>query len=300
MDGEHAEARMRREVGEARRIESVEAPRAQTRSKQTQHEHLQRHELTGVHSGSSARAQEHLANVGRPEEHLAAGMGQMDLNANSVDLCGKHLSPEEEDARKNKAIASLLAAVLRELGEDPSRVGLLDTPMRAAKALRFMTSGYQNTLAEVTGSALFPLERPRFALQPDLVTAPGLVVVKDIVIHSLCEHHLLPFFGRAHIGYLPSQAVLGLSKLARIADMFARRLQLQEQLTQQIADALNSVVQPRGVAVVLECTHMCMCARGCKQAQALTRTSALSGLLAEDASLRQEFMLHIAQPNARL
>jgi len=125
-----------------------------------------------------------------------------------------------------------------------------------------------------------------------------MVVVKDISVHSLCEHHLIPFFGRAHIGYLPGRRVLGLSKLARITDVCARRLQMQERLTKQIADALVETAQPRGVAVVLECSHLCMCARGVQQTEAVTRTSTMVGEFEMDSSLRNEFWSHLS--SARL
>merc|ERR1712060_383245 len=171
--------------------------------------------------------------------------------------------------------------------------GLVDTPLRAAKALKFLTSGYDMQLAHAAGTALFPLEDGELEQQPG-----GMVVVKDISVHSLCEHHLIPFFGRAHIGYLPGRAVLGLSKLARITDFCARRLQMQERLTRQIADALEETAQPRGVAVVLECSHLCMCARGVRQTEAVTRTSTMAGEFATDASLRNEFWSHLS--SARL
>ena len=178
-----------------------------------------------------------------------------------------------------------------------------DTPRRAAKALRAMTSGYDVTLSEASGAALFtvrePAANPHKTPEPPPLPCGGLVVVRDIRVHSLCEHHLLPFFGRAHIGYLPGGAVLGLSKLARVADMFARRLQMQERLTHQICEGINEAAEARGVAVVLECSHMCMCGRGVRQPEASTTTSAAVGALCEPC-WSTEFYGHLARPAGRL
>lgn len=170
-------------------------------------------------------------------------------------------------------------------GENPQRAGLLDTPTRAAKAMVAMTSGYAQTPHDLANGALFEVER-RSTEQ----TSPlGLVVVRDIKISSLCEHHLLPFFGTAHIGYLPGTSVLGLSKLARIADALARRLQMQERLTQQLCESLMEVAEARGVAVVVECSHMCMCSRGVKQTGSTTLTTSARGAFAHDRELLREF-----------
>lgn len=204
--------------------------------------------------------------------------------------------------------------ILRCIGEDPSRPGLLQTPARAAKAIKTLTSGYVEDPRIVAGSALFPVvDDPRQSQKQSMSmdvchpvtdletvaaadTALGMVLVKDININSLCEHHLLPFYGRAHIGYLPGKgAVLGLSKLARIADALARRLQMQERLTQQICDALMDVASASGAAVVIECSHMCMCSRGVKQVGALTVTSAMRGAFKNDPELRQEFWQSLGQ-----
>ena len=204
--------------------------------------------------------------------------------------------------------------ILRCIGEDPSRPGLLQTPARAAKAMRVLTSGYTETPRDVAGSALFPVVDDAKQLSMDVChpaaassmddeatrnTGLGLVLVRDITVNSLCEHHLLPFFGRAHIGYLPGGAVLGLSKLARVADMFARRLQMQERLTHQICEGINEAAEARGVAVVLECSHMCMCGRGVRQPEASTTTSAAVGALCEPC-WSTEFYGHLARPAGRL
>ena len=182
-------------------------------------------------------------------------MDQPDVPAEECADC------DEDAAQASPALVNAYTTLLREIGEDPSREGLLKTPQRAAKALRFLTSGYTRELRDVVGNAKFRIDGPTAAPS----TSSGMVVVRDIELHSLCEHHLLPFYGRAHVAYLPGAVVLGLSKVARITDLYARRLQIQERLTQQIAAALMSEVQPRGVAVVVECFHMCMAMRGVEQ-----------------------------------
>lgn len=191
-------------------------------------------------------------------------------------------------------LAGAYLTILRAIGEDPDRKGIQDTPKRAAKAILAMTNGYATDPSSIGRDALFDVE--------DISEAPtsslGMVLVRDIQIHSLCEHHLLPFFGVAHIGYLPGAQVLGLSKLARIADAIARRLQMQERVTQQLCDALMDVAEARGVAVVVECTHMCMCSRGVKQTGTSTVTSATRGEFATDRELRREFFAHVGRPAA--
>ncbi len=170
------------------------------------------------------------------------------------------------------------ANILTAVGEDLTRPGLQDTPMRAAKAFSFLTSGYSKTLAEVTNSAVFPSDNHE------------MVLVKNIEFYSLCEHHLLPFYGRVHIAYLPEGQVLGLSKFARITEMFARRLQIQENLTQQIAEAVAEVTQARGVAVVIDSAHMCMMMRGVGKQESTTRTVSFVGDFKTDKDARREFL----------
>ena len=172
------------------------------------------------------------------------------------------------------------AAIVRKyaVGEDLNRPGLKDTPMRAAKAFSFLTSGYSKTLEEVTNSAVFPSDNHE------------MVLVKNIEFYSLCEHHLLPFYGRVHIAYLPEGQVLGLSKFARITEMFARRLQIQENLTQQIAEAVAEVTQARGVAVVIDSAHMCMMMRGVGKQESTTRTVSFIGDFKTDKETRREFL----------
>jgi GTP cyclohydrolase IA len=169
-------------------------------------------------------------------------------------------------------------ALLEAIGEDPGREGLLRTPGRAARAFEFLTAGYRQSLEELVNNALFDSE------------ASEIILVKDIELYSLCEHHLIPFIGKAHVAYIPNGKVVGLSKTARIVDMFARRLQIQENLTMQIADALMKTLQPRGVGVVIEAKHLCMMMRGVEKQNSVMKTSCLLGVFKEDARTRSEFL----------
>ncbi len=168
--------------------------------------------------------------------------------------------------------------ILRQIGEDETREGLLDTPKRAAKAMQYLCRGYQQTLEEVTNGALFNSESSQ------------MVLVKNIELYSLCEHHMLPFIGKAHVAYIPSGKVLGLSKVARIVDMYARRLQIQEGLSRQIAEAIQQVTGARGVAVVIEAQHMCMMMRGVEKQNSSMVTSVMLGEFRENAATRSEFL----------
>jgi GTP cyclohydrolase I len=182
-------------------------------------------------------------------------------------------SPVSE-AEMMQAVRTLLLG----LGEDPDREGLRDTPKRVVKALKFLTSGYQQSLDELLNGAVFNEE------------ANEMVLIRDIDIFSSCEHHILPIIGRAHVAYIPNGKVIGLSKIARICEMYARRLQVQERLTAQLADALQGLLQPQGVAVVIEATHMCMVMRGVEKPGSWTSTTAVRGIFADSAKTRQEFM----------
>jgi GTP cyclohydrolase I len=177
-------------------------------------------------------------------------------------------------ARLESAFLELLEAV----GEDPNREGLRRTPVRAAKAFEFLTNGYRQDLDDVVNDAIFESD------------ASEIILVKDIELYSMCEHHLLPFIGRAHVAYIPSGKVIGLSKVARIVDVFARRLQIQEQLTVQIADALMKTLHPVGVAVVIEAKHLCMMMRGVEKQNSVMKTSCLLGSFKDDARTRSEFL----------
>ncbi len=169
------------------------------------------------------------------------------------------------------------STILREI-DDVTRPGVVDTPERAAKAMQFLTRGYQQTLDEVVNGALFPVENR------------SMIVVQDIELYSMCEHHLLPFIGRAHVGYIPNGKVLGLSKVARIVDMFARRLQIQEQLTSQIASALEDVTGASDIGVIIEAQHLCMMMRGVEKQNSRMKTSAMLGAFRDDPATRSEFL----------
>ena len=180
--------------------------------------------------------------------------------------------------RTRTALSGHVEEMLRLLGEAPDREGLRRTPERVAESLRFLTSGYEQSLEDVVGGAVFaePYEE--------------MVLVKDIELYSLCEHHLLPFFGKAHVAYLPKGRILGLSKLARLVDVYARRLQVQERLTTQIAEAVDEVLQPHGVAVVIEAAHLCMMMRGIQKQNSQTLTSCMRGSFRDDEKSRAEFL----------
>jgi GTP cyclohydrolase IA len=178
----------------------------------------------------------------------------------------------------------IIRQLLAGLGEDPSRDGLLDTPKRVERSLRFLTSGYDADIDAMLNNALFAVDYNE------------MVIVKDIDFYSLCEHHLLPFFGRCHIAYIPQGRVLGLSKIPRLVEIFSRRLQVQERLTKQIAETLREKVQPLGVAVVMESTHLCMSMRGVEKQNSVAVTSAMLGVFHQDARTRMEFLELIRRP----
>ncbi|WP_276487166.1 GTP cyclohydrolase I FolE [Ectopseudomonas mendocina] len=175
--------------------------------------------------------------------------------------------------------------ILVGLGENPEREGLLDTPKRAAKAMQYLCHGYQQSLEEIVNGALFESDNDE------------MVIVKDIELYSLCEHHLLPFIGKAHVAYIPTGKVLGLSKVARIVDMYARRLQIQESLTKQIADAIQQVTNAAGVAVVIEAKHMCMMMRGVEKQNSVMSSSVMLGAFRDSCNTRHEFLQLIGRNN---
>jgi len=189
-------------------------------------------------------------------------------------MSGREHQPATPDPSFQQAVQTMLGA----LDPEPLREGLLDTPRRVEKAFRFYTSGYQQDPKKVIGDALFEAETDE------------MVVVKDIEVYSLCEHHLAPFFGKAHVAYIPSNKIVGLSKLARVVEIYARRLQVQERLTMQVAKAIEDVLKPRGVAVVIEAQHLCMMMRGVEKQNSSTITSCLLGLFRKDERTRAEFL----------
>ncbi|MCC6600880.1 MAG: GTP cyclohydrolase I FolE [Crocinitomicaceae bacterium] len=181
-------------------------------------------------------------------------------------------------------IAEAINVILKNIGEDTSRQGLLKTPERVARAYDYLTQGYQQNAEEVLRSAIFE------------ESYNEMVLVKDIEVYSLCEHHLLPFFGKAHIAYIPNGKIVGLSKLPRVVDVFARRLQVQERLTIEIRDCIDETLKPHGVAVVMECHHLCMQMRGVSKQNSVTTTSAFSGEFMENDKTRKEFIHLIGSP----
>lgn len=185
---------------------------------------------------------------------------------------------ELENLMPDKTLEKSYTSIIESIGEDLERAGLKDTPSRAAKAMQFLTQGYQQDINEIVNGALFP------------TTSNEMVIVKNIELYSLCEHHLLPFIGKCHVAYLPNDSVLGLSKVARIVDMFARRLQIQEHLTQQIAETILEITSARGVGVIIESQHMCMMMRGVEKQNSVMTTSCMLGAFRDKQSTRAEFL----------
>ncbi|MCO5351235.1 MAG: GTP cyclohydrolase I FolE [Bryobacteraceae bacterium] len=180
-------------------------------------------------------------------------------------------------------IAGHMGEILRQLGEDPDREGLLATPMRSEKALKFLTSGYETDLDSIVNGAIFNEK------------CDEMVIVKDIEFFSLCEHHLLPFYGKAHVAYIPNNKIIGLSKIPRIVDMFARRLQVQERLTRQVAECLQDLLDAQGVGVIMEARHFCMMMRGVEKQHSGTVTSAMLGVMRQRKETRDEFLSLVRQ-----
>jgi GTP cyclohydrolase IA len=204
----------------------------------------------------------------------SSGNGETELQAaerriSKIPRCG---------AARVEAMEQSFLQLLEAIGEDPNREGLIRTPTRAARAFEFLTNGYRQSLDDLVNGAIFDSD------------ASEIILVKDIELYSLCEHHLLPFIGRAHVAYIPNGKVIGLSKVARLVDVFARRLQIQENLTIQIADALMKTLHPAGVGVVVEAKHLCMMMRGVEKQNSVMKTSCLLGTFKEDARTRSEFL----------
>jgi GTP cyclohydrolase I len=192
----------------------------------------------------------------------------------------------ENDDRRLAEYEALVRLQLELMGEDPAREGLLRTPQRVARSMEWLTRGYDTSLTEAVGEGVFA------------DTHDNMVMVRDIELYSMCEHHLLPFYGKAHVAYVPNGRILGLSKIPRIVEMFARRLQVQERLTSEIAEAVDEVLEPRGVGVVIEARHLCMMMRGVEKQNSMTITSALLGEFRDDAKTRDEF-LRLAHANGK-
>jgi GTP cyclohydrolase I len=209
---------------------------------------------------------------------LALSIARDDAAVDGVALHGVSGAPRETEA------GHLVTGLLRFIGEDPTREGLQATPQRVVRALQSLTAGYEESLTTIVNGAVFAEDYSE------------MVLVRDIEVYSLCEHHLLPFFGRAHVAYIPNGRVIGLSKLPRIVDLFARRLQVQERLTTQIAEALDEVIAPMGVAVVIEAAHFCMMMRGVEKQNSKTLTSSMRGIFLSDQPTRAEFMELIHTP----
>lgn len=189
-------------------------------------------------------------------------------------------------ALQDASLREIYAEILRRVDEDPTRDGLLRTPERMERSMAFLTRGYAQTLRQVLGSALFDVDYDE------------MVIVRDIEFYSMCEHHLLPFYGRAHIAYIPSGKVIGLSKLPRLVDMFARRLQVQERLTRQVAEAVIEAIHPQGVGVILEAQHLCMMMRGVEKQSSMTTTSAMLGVFRTQVQTRNEFLSLVRRPGS--
>jgi GTP cyclohydrolase I len=214
-----------------------------------------------------------------PTNGYQNGYGYNGLIGTNSETRTPHQHNQEETYDSH--FEALVEQMLERLGEDPQRDGLKRTPLRVAKAMDFLTSGYEMSLPTVVNDALFEADTDE------------MVIVRDIEFYSLCEHHMLPFFGKVHIGYIPNGKIIGLSKVARIVDVFARRLQVQERLTTQVADTLMEILDAQGVAVVTEASHFCMMMRGVQKQDSFTIATAMRGVLKEDDRLRGEFMAFV-------
>ncbi|MGH7721233.1 MAG: GTP cyclohydrolase I FolE [Candidatus Dormibacteria bacterium] len=213
-----------------------------------------------------------------PDERVERGRPQSSLGLQPGRCCGESTNSSPPPRPRVGVPVDLVEGLLRHIGEDPTRDGLRRTPERVTRSLRALTAGYGQDVSEVVNGAIFA------------ESYSEMVVVRDIEVYSLCEHHLLPFFGRAHVAYVPNGQLIGLSKLPRVVEIFARRLQVQERLTTQVADALDAVLSPLGVGVVIEAMHLCMMMRGIQKQNTQTVTSSMRGAFLSDQRTRLEFM----------